>query len=401
MANSILQWNCRGLRANLDEVQRLTREFNPIVMCLQETFLNNTLSFRKYSHYSKFGPSDGRPSGGVSIFVNNKSPHRHLNLNTRLQAVAISVTLHRVITICNIYIPPNAPLQHRDLENILRQLPVPFLILGDLNGHNILWGSPDVNNRGDIIEDFLDDHQLCLLNDGSPTYLHPASGTFSHLDLSICHPTLRLDYDWNVHDDLCGSDHYPIILKGRSAPIDDHVPRWKLHKANWIQFNSLALQELTMDMIQNSTDPLSYFSNAILEIAHVCIPKTSNNHSCKTFITEECNNAIKARKAALRRFKCNPTKENLESYRKLRAKARRTVRSSKRKSWREYVSKLTASTSAKKVWDMVRRISGKSTNSQQIHLNSNNSIIENKTDMANTFSDTFQRLLSVLSPFRG
>ena len=138
MANSILQWNCRGLRANLDEVQRLLREFNPSAMCLQETFITNTLSFRNYSHYNKFGPSDGRPSGGVSILVNNKTPHSFINLNTRLQAVAISVTLHRVFTICNIYIPPNAPLHGRDLDNILSQLPIPFLILGDLKIQNLL-----------------------------------------------------------------------------------------------------------------------------------------------------------------------------------------------------------------------------------------------------------------------
>ena len=48
-----------------------------------------------------------RDSGGVSIFVNNKALHSHIPLHTNLQALAVSITLHRVITRCSIYIPPS------------------------------------------------------------------------------------------------------------------------------------------------------------------------------------------------------------------------------------------------------------------------------------------------------
>ena len=53
-------------------------------------------------------------------------------------------------------------------------------------------------------------------------------------------------------------------------------------------------------------------------------------------------------------------KENLNNARLFRAKARRTIKSAKRKSWRTYVSKLNYKTPIKKVWDMIRKISGKS-----------------------------------------
>ena len=36
---------------------------------------------------------------------------------------------------------------------------------------------------------------LCILNGGSLTYIHPATGSNSALDLSICGPSLVLDYD--------------------------------------------------------------------------------------------------------------------------------------------------------------------------------------------------------------
>ena len=37
--NSIFQWNCRGLKANFNELLILLSLFNPNICCLQETFL--------------------------------------------------------------------------------------------------------------------------------------------------------------------------------------------------------------------------------------------------------------------------------------------------------------------------------------------------------------------------
>ena len=39
---SIIQWNCRGLKANYNEILILTTLLSPTVFCLQETFLKNT-----------------------------------------------------------------------------------------------------------------------------------------------------------------------------------------------------------------------------------------------------------------------------------------------------------------------------------------------------------------------
>ena len=37
MKNTIIQWNCRGLRANYDELQLFFNDYDPAVVCLQET----------------------------------------------------------------------------------------------------------------------------------------------------------------------------------------------------------------------------------------------------------------------------------------------------------------------------------------------------------------------------
>ena len=103
--------------------------------------------------------------------------------------------LDKDITICSIYIPPSFSLKIEHLDSLLKQLPSPYLLLGDFNGHNILWGSKENNSRGEIIENFITNNDICLMNDKSNTNMHYPTGSFSSIDLSLCHPSLFLDFN--------------------------------------------------------------------------------------------------------------------------------------------------------------------------------------------------------------
>lgn len=157
----IVQWNCRGLKPNYNEILLLLSQKSPSVMCLQETFLkeSDNISFKNYSINNCIAPNANRACGGASIIVNNRVPHRVIKLSSNLQAVAVSVTLHKVITICSVYIPPCSKPTLTELDNLVEQLPKPFIILGDLNGHHTLWGCKDINDKGELIEQFIDKHQ--------------------------------------------------------------------------------------------------------------------------------------------------------------------------------------------------------------------------------------------------
>ena len=118
----------------------------------------------------------------------------------------IRITLHRAITVCSIYLPPTAKYDNAVIDIFITQLPHPVLILGDFNAHSHLWGCQKTTIRGKQFEDFLLKHNLSVLNDGSPTYLHPATGSLSAIDLSITDPSLFLDFSWSVDSDQHGSD---------------------------------------------------------------------------------------------------------------------------------------------------------------------------------------------------
>ena len=73
MSNTILQWNCRGLNSNFEELSLLINEYKPVALCLQETFLKDSDKFtlKYHSCYHTASRAGDRVCGGVAVVVNN------------------------------------------------------------------------------------------------------------------------------------------------------------------------------------------------------------------------------------------------------------------------------------------------------------------------------------------
>ena len=270
-------------------------------------------------------------------------------MTSPLEAIVVKVTLHTTITFCNLYIPPSTALHLRDLANIEDQLPKPFVIIGDYNSHNYLWGGNKNDAKGKVMERFMTKSNICLFNDDTPTYLHPATGSLTSIDLTMCSPSLFMDFTWRVEEDLHGSDHFPIILKSHYHPPGNRPPKWQFHKADWNLFKDLCLEAFPQDDLDGGLQ-LETFIDKLCEIANETIPKSNPNPKKpqKPWFSDECKEAILERKRSLRIFKRSPTNINLQEYCIKRAKARQVIRANKKNSWHEYVSKLNARTSMKK-----------------------------------------------------
>ena len=107
MTNKLIPWNCRGLKANFNELLLLLNGVCPSIICLQETFLKPTDSsnIRGCTLFNHIHQAGDRASGGSSIVVNNSVPQSLIPLNTNVQAVAVKVSLHKPIHVCSIYLP--------------------------------------------------------------------------------------------------------------------------------------------------------------------------------------------------------------------------------------------------------------------------------------------------------
>ena len=173
----------------------------------------------------------GRACGGVSVLVRDGIPSSECTLHTSLQAKAVTISTSKTFTVCSLYLPPSENLNIVLITRLIDQLPNPFVICGDFNGHSITWGCDKNNSWGDRIDNFITENNICLLNDGSYTYLHPATGTFTAIDLSLCSPDILMEIDFMVESDSYGSDHFPNIKK-ICVSLPDALPRWNLNRAD-------------------------------------------------------------------------------------------------------------------------------------------------------------------------
>ncbi|GFY20871.1 putative RNA-directed DNA polymerase from transposon BS [Trichonephila clavipes] len=311
-------------------------EHLPVCVALQETLLKPscTSNIRGYSLLRKDCNTGGRACGGVALLINNATPFSPILIRTSFQAVAVQVSVFSTVTICNVYLPPNAPLNFRELQELIDQLPSPFILLGDFTAHHLLWGCQDVNCRGKVVEKLLTELVLTLLNDGCNTYFHSPTQSFSAIDLSIYSPSLLLDLSWSVLGNPLGSDHFPVVISYVTpiACATIRQPRWKFDQADWETFWTQT--DITEDMVRSGSidEAVPLVISCILSAANNAIPQPSSRlpRFPKPWWNEECQMAKKDQNKAWNRFRCYPTPDNMITFNKARARARKIHRQRKR-----------------------------------------------------------------------
>ena len=91
---NIIQWNCRGMRANFNDFRLLCDNYNPIVCCLQETMsTKDDFIIRRFNCIQLTSREiGGGACGGVSVLVRDSIPYSECTLNTTLQAKAVTIS---------------------------------------------------------------------------------------------------------------------------------------------------------------------------------------------------------------------------------------------------------------------------------------------------------------------
>lgn len=402
---TILQWNLNGYSTQSGELRRLIKQFEPKIIALQETKFKptNSPTIQGYSLFRKDFLEGLRACGGVALFIKSTYSPRAIDLQTDVQAVAAQLTLSNLhLTICNIYIPAGETIPEQEIKRIRSQLPSPFVICGDFNAHNPLWGGSKIDTNGKIMENFLMSDQIVLLNGLEHTHFSQSHQTFSSIDLTICTQNILHRAKWFVHADLCSSDHFPIITNIENAPttnkpdtMQPQQPKWRVDKADWEKFKKLCQIEEALP--QDPQQTLDLIIGKILYAASKCIPQAGpkiNKRAPVPWWNEECRAAISQRIKAFKKYKKDPKIENFIEFKKSKAKARWIIKNAKAASWKKFVEQFSSETPSSVVWKNVRKISA---NSQSIHIPTvihNNKLISDDKEKANILAASFQHYSS-------
>ena len=150
------------------------------------------------------------------------------------------------------------------MDNLLQQLPSQYILLGDFNGHNILWDGQNNDSRGELIENFITKNDICIMNDKSYIYHSLCKKSFTSIDLSFCHPSLLL-----IIIGLYVKTNTIVITSLSSLnrtlfSTEDHNPKWKLNRANWDLFNTLCTGKLIQENFKESSAPKADFTSSLI-----------------------------------------------------------------------------------------------------------------------------------------
>ena len=77
-----------------------------------------------------------------------------------------------------------------DLQNLIDQLPSPFILMGDFNAKHTLWGESICDKWGNLFKQLFDNNDIVLMNDGSVTRFDVYHNSSSAIDLFICSSAL-------------------------------------------------------------------------------------------------------------------------------------------------------------------------------------------------------------------
>ena len=109
------------------------------------------------------------------------------------------------------------------------------------------------------MEHLLESSNICLLNDKSPTYIHPTSASFTSIDLSLCSASVFLDCTWQVYSDQSGSDHFSILIDIVKSMLKDNVPSWNLKIADWPKFKLQCSLDINRHSFTDITEKFLHF----------------------------------------------------------------------------------------------------------------------------------------------
>ncbi|KAG5872383.1 hypothetical protein JTB14_013574 [Gonioctena quinquepunctata] len=176
--------------------------------------------------------------------------------------------------------------------------------------------------------------------------------------------------------------------------MNQDVPqRWRSEQANWTQYqdavSTFQLPDGTID------DTVKAFSDAILLATEKTVPQTGRTRRNKNvpWWNEEVTRVISEKKHAFNVFRRSPTQENMIEFKRLRAKARNSIITSKRQSWQNYVSSITTETPTTEVWQKITCIRGRKFESPSPVISVDNQQVTDQVEIAELFANYFEQAI--------
>ena len=170
--NSIncFQLNCHKSLCPLDNLQDYidSLSLDNFILFLQEPPLSPSSSITGANNRLEVVHDTDRPRAAILSTISIS------NVCTPLSTIKLKTSSKSSdLILCSLYWDytiPDPPPQLEALLSHARSSSLPLIVSADANAHHVVWGSTNVNKRGETLLNLLLKHNMAIFNDGSKTF---------------------------------------------------------------------------------------------------------------------------------------------------------------------------------------------------------------------------------------
>ena len=208
----------------------------------------------------------------------------------------------------------------------------------DCNGHSTLWGCAETNNRGEILEEMIFQHNLKILNVGNdPTFQN--SRFTSIIDISLTLGKSDDVYGWHVSKHHLHSDHFMIefyFLHKKISPTMIKKVNWNAYIDN-LQLADCSYNLWTPVTIETEANNLVKAMKNALFKSSFSVPLKAKN---ARWWNQELNSKWLEVNKLNREFLHSPNASRKANYRSAKKQLMKDIRSAKRQNWKQFCDQI-------------------------------------------------------------
>lgn len=355
----IWQANLDRARHAADEIREAAHREGVDILLLQEPYVSR-------GSVAGFGIRDAvvinvqqgaRPWAAV-VVLNRGLNVLHVGHLSTTHTVCVEVTSQLgTIVMASCYMQYAEPTENyiQELRAITQQYRNHKTLIGvDANAKSPIWGSPNEDRAGRLVEEYMAEANLTTLNDPTqgPTFSADAGDSF--IDLTLAGQRMcNMNMAWNLRPNIITSSHKLIEIVIRPQQPVQHAamrvarPRYNMNRADWTLYSAQLEQQLrTLPEIQNKQEAYDYarqLHRAITRAADASIPKMTYYKKRTAWWNNTLTDLKKMTHAARRDMQQqhatrDQQEERKDAYRTIRRIYTSAIRATKKESWREFVT---------------------------------------------------------------
>ena len=340
----IFLWNSNGLQKHKNELVATLHEKRIDIALIAETHFTTRTKFSipGYHTISTPHPDDTAHAGAAIIIKSSLQFQQEPPIQEDyIQAAIIKLTIkHTPITIASVYCPPKHKINITQYEQFFTTLGHYFIVGGDLNAKNKIWGCRSNNPKGVSLHKTTNKKSFSIISPPNPTYW-PTSLQKNPDILEIFITKLPKQL-YSLIDNLLNpcSDHSPVLLSiDATPPIRPEKPSLTNGIMNWKKFQDDIQKQINLktklkspDDIEDAVENLTSLIQNSAWNASTPIPAKPQSLNLPSYVRELIVQKRRARAA----WQNNRLPSYKQAYNNLNAKLKRTlskIRSDSFSSW--------------------------------------------------------------------